>query len=38
VTVEQGVQEDVVPLPGRGVSPPLTPPSTEGSAREKRPE
>ncbi len=38
VTVQQGVQGDAVPLPGRGVSPPLSPPSTEGSAREKRPE
>jgi O-antigen ligase len=35
VTVQQG---DAVPLPGRGVSPPLSSPSTEGSAREKRPE
>jgi len=38
VTVQQGVQGDAVLLPGRGMSPLLSPPSTEGSTREKRPE
>ena len=36
VTVQQGMQGDAVPLPGRGMSPLLSPPSTESSTREKR--